>query len=57
MDPVTGLSAQLLLRLRRVLASRGRGNITVTNPNYQTYKGVDITANKRFSNRWQCSRR
>ena len=31
----------------------GLGNITVTNPNYQIYKGVDLTATKRFSNRWQ----
>ena len=25
----------------------------MTSPNYQTYQGVDITATKRFSNRWQ----
>jgi hypothetical protein len=25
----------------------------VTNPNYQVYHGVDITATKRYSNRWQ----
>ncbi len=25
----------------------------MTNPNYQIYHGVDITATKRFSNRWQ----
>ena len=41
-------------------AARGRsgvGSITVTNPNYQTYTGVDITATKRFSNRWQMADR
>jgi hypothetical protein len=31
----------------------GVGNITVTNPDYQIYQGVDITATKRYSNRWQ----
>ena len=31
----------------------GVGNITLTNPNYQIYHGVDLTATKRFSNRWQ----
>ena len=25
----------------------------MTSPNYQTYTGVDITATKRFSNKWQ----
>ena len=25
----------------------------MTNPNYQIYNGVDITATKRYSNRWQ----
>ena len=28
-------------------------SITLTNPNYQTYKGVDITMNKRYSHNWQ----
>ena len=27
--------------------------LTLTNPNYQIYKGLDITMNKRYSNRWQ----
>ncbi len=34
-------------------ASVGLGNITMTNPDYQVYHGVDLTANKRFSNKWQ----
>ena len=29
------------------------GTITVTNPNYQVYHGVDITVTKRYSDRWQ----
>jgi hypothetical protein len=51
-DPVTGLSAQYYHILSGSRPS-GLGNITLTNPNYQVYKGVDLTANKRFSNRWQ----
>ena len=31
----------------------GVGTILMTNPNYQIYHGVDMTATKRFSNRWQ----
>ncbi len=31
----------------------GVGNITLTNPDWRVYHGVDITATKRYSNRWQ----
>jgi hypothetical protein len=31
----------------------GLGSITLTNPNYTVYQGVDITATKRYSQRWQ----
>ncbi len=31
----------------------GAGSITMTNPNYQVYNGVDITVTKRYSNKWQ----
>ena len=31
----------------------GLGNVTLTNPNYTVYQGVDITATKRYSDRWQ----
>jgi hypothetical protein len=33
----------------------GVGSITLTNPNYRIYKGVDLTATKRFSNNWQAA--
>jgi hypothetical protein len=33
----------------------GLGNITMTDPNYQVYNGVDITVTKRYSNKWQMS--
>ncbi len=32
---------------------QGLGSITMTDPNYQVYHGVDITATKRYSNNWQ----
>src|SRR4029079_1350692 len=31
----------------------GAAQITMTNPDYRIYHGVDITATKRYSNRWQ----
>ena len=34
-------------------AAVGVGSITVTNPNYQVYNGVDITVTKRYSDKWQ----
>ena len=52
-DPVTGLSAQYFVVCDGCSRPSGLGSITLTNPNYQTYTGVDLTANKRFSNRWQ----
>ncbi|MEO6239331.1 MAG: hypothetical protein ABIQ52_20230, partial [Vicinamibacterales bacterium] len=53
LDPVTGLSAPYYVICDGCSRPSGIGDITVTNPNYQTYKGVDLTATKRFSNRWQ----
>ena len=53
-DPVRGKSATVLRRLRRLLAPvRVSATSRMTNPNYQVYTGVDITATKRFSNHWQ----
>jgi hypothetical protein len=31
----------------------GAGSITMTNPDYQVYNGLDITVTKRQSNKWQ----
>ena len=31
----------------------GAGSITMTNPNYQIYNGVDFTVTKRYSDKWQ----
>jgi hypothetical protein len=52
-DPVTGLSAQYYVVCDTCSRPSAAAQITMTNPNYQTYKGVDISATKRFSNRWQ----
>jgi hypothetical protein len=52
-DSVTGLSAKYYTLCDGCSRPSGLGSITLTNPNYQTYTGVDLTANKRFSNRWQ----
>ena len=54
-DPTTGLSAPYYQICDGCTRPSGVGNITVTNPNYQVYKGVDITATKRYSNRWQAA--
>jgi hypothetical protein len=52
-DPVTGISAQYYQLCPTCTRPSGVGNITVTNLSYQIYRGVDISATKRFSNRWQ----
>ena len=52
-DPVSGLSAAYYPICATCQQPSGVGNITVTDPNYQIYSGVDITVNKRYSNRWQ----
>jgi hypothetical protein len=52
-DPLTNLSANYYTLCDGCSRPSGVGSITVTNPNYQIYKGIDLTANKRFSNRWQ----
>ena len=54
-DPVTGKSATYYYVCDGCSRPSGLGNITLTNPNYQTYTGVDLTMNKRFSNRWQAA--
>jgi hypothetical protein len=52
-DPLTGLGAQYYVLCDGCSRPSGLGSVTVTNPNYQTYTGVDLTATKRFSNKWQ----
>jgi hypothetical protein len=52
-DPVTGINAPYYVICQGCSRPSGLGNITMTNPEYQIYQGVDITATKRYSNRWQ----
>src|SRR5262249_43314049 len=52
-DPITGLTAPYYTVCAACSRPSGLGSVAMTNPNYQVYKGVVITANKRFSNRWQ----
>jgi hypothetical protein len=52
-DPVTNISAPYYQVCATCSRPTGVGNITMTNPNYQVYQGVDITATKRYSQRWQ----
>jgi hypothetical protein len=52
-DPVTGQTAPYYTICDGCTRPSGVGTILMTNPNYQIYHGVDITATKRFSNRWQ----
>jgi hypothetical protein len=54
-DPITGLTAIYYQICQGCTRPSGLGNIVVTNPNYRTYKGVDLTATKRYSNRWQAA--
>ena len=52
-DPVTQQTAPYYTICDGCARPSGLGSILMTNPNYQIYHGVDITATKRFSNRWQ----
>jgi len=52
-DPVTGISAPYYTLCPGCARPSGVGNITVTRKSYESYHGVNITANRRFSNRWQ----
>jgi hypothetical protein len=51
-DPVTGRSATYYEVGQGLTRPTGQ-TITITNPDYQTYQGVDLTLNKRYSNKWQ----
>jgi carboxypeptidase family protein len=53
-DPVTGLSAPYYTICQGCTRPSGQST-TLTNPNYQIYKGVDITMNKRYSHNWQAA--
>ena len=52
-DPVSGNTGEYYVVRDGMMRPSGIGNITVTNPNYQVYNGVDISVVKRYSNKWQ----
>jgi Carboxypeptidase regulatory-like domain len=52
-DAVTGITAPYYVLCPTCTRPSGIGNITVTTLEYQTYQGVDFTATKRYSNKWQ----
>ncbi len=52
-DPVTGISAPYYTATPGTVLTTGLATVTMTNLNYQIYKGVIVTANKRYSDRWQ----
>jgi hypothetical protein len=54
-DPITGLSATYYQVCAGCTLPQGTAQIAMTNTDYQTYKGVDITATKRYSNHWQAA--
>jgi len=54
-DTATGLSAPYYIIQPTTLRPSGLATITLTNPAYQVYQGVDMTLNKRFSNKWQAN--
>jgi hypothetical protein len=52
-DPATGQSAPYYVICQGCSRPSGVGSIVMTDFDYEIYHGVDITATKRFSNRWQ----
>jgi hypothetical protein len=54
-DPETGISAPYFEICQGCMRPSGVGDVITTSPNYTNYNGVDITLNKRYSNRWQAN--
>jgi hypothetical protein len=52
-DPTTGLTGYYYTVCQGCSRPSGVGTITMTSLQYDVYHGVDLTATKRFSNRWQ----
>jgi hypothetical protein len=52
-DPVTGLSAPYYTAAPGTIVTTGLPTVTMTSQDYETYHGVILQANKRFSDRWQ----
>jgi len=52
-DPVSGNTGEYYVVKQGAMRPSGAGSITMTNPNYQIYHGVDFTVTKRYSDKWQ----
>jgi hypothetical protein len=52
-DTAVNVTAPYYVPCQGCVRETGLGTITLTNPNYQVYNGVNLTMTKRFSNRWQ----
>jgi Carboxypeptidase regulatory-like domain len=52
-DPVSGNTGEYFVVAQGAMRPSGAGSITMTDPNYQIYNGVDFTVTKRYSDRWQ----
>jgi hypothetical protein len=52
-DPVSGYTGYYYTVCQGCSRPSGVGTITMTSLQYDVYHGVDLTATKRFSNRWQ----
>jgi hypothetical protein len=54
-DPETGISVPYYAICQGCSRPSGVGDVTTTSPNYGDYHGVDLTLNKRYSDRWQAN--
>lgn len=54
-DPVTGQTANYYVIKPGASRPSGLGDVTATNLDFQTYQGVDLVLNKRYSDRWQAN--
>ena len=52
-DAISGKTGEYYVVKQGAMRPSGAGSITMTDPNYQVYNGVDITLTKRYSNKWQ----
>jgi hypothetical protein len=52
-DPASGMTGYYFTVCDGCVRPSGVGNITMTSLQYDVYHGVDLTATKRFSDRWQ----
>ena len=52
-DPISGNTGEYYAVKPGAMRPSGAGSITMTDPNYQVYNGVDFTITKRYSDKWQ----